>query len=100
MQLIKNIWKILKHVLFNKYIIVFGVFAVYVTFFDSHNLIDRWERNKKLNELQQEYKYYQNEIKDNNKKLNALKSNDEYLEKFAREKYLMKKANEDIFIIK
>jgi len=100
MQLIKNIWKILKHVLFNKYIIVFGVFAVYVTFFDSHNLIDRWDRNKKLNELQEEYKYYQNEIKDNNEKLNALKTNDEYLEKFAREKYLMKKANEDIFIIK
>ena len=56
--------------------------------------------DSKIIELENEYHYYENEIKDNKMKLKELQTNDIYLEKFAREKYLMKKDEEEIFIIK
>jgi len=56
--------------------------------------------DSKIIELNKEYQYYEDEIKDNKLKLDELQNSDEYLEKFAREKYLMKKADEEIFIIK
>lgn len=95
--------KILKYfrlIFLNKYVIVIVGFLVFVTFFDSHNLIQRWKMNKKLKDLQNEIEYYQQEIKTNKMTIEELQTNDEYLEKFAREKYLMKKENEDIFIIR
>lgn len=52
-----------------------------------------------IHNLENEKEYYQNKIEQDNKKLNELKTNDENLEKFAREQYLMKKSDEDIFII-
>ncbi len=52
-----------------------------------------------INSLEGEKEYYQNKIETDNKKLKELKTNDENLEKFAREQYLMKKSDEDIFII-
>jgi cell division protein FtsB len=95
-----NKGKLVKRILLNKYLIVFVVFAVFVTFFDNHNLIKRWKTAQKINQLEQELKYYQDEIKATKRKKNELQSSNENLEKFAREQYLMKKQNEDIFIIK
>jgi len=92
--------KKLKSILLNKYLIVFVVFAVFVTFFDEHNLINRWKTGQKIGQLEKELKFYQNEIKSTKQKKNELQSSKENLEKFAREQYLMKKENEDIFIIK
>jgi len=76
------------------------LFAVFVTFFDEHNLVDRWKSRQRINQYEEELKYYQNEINTIRQKKNELQSNKENLEKFAREQYLMKKENEDIFIIK
>ncbi len=87
-------------ILLNKYLIVFVTFAVFVTFFDNHSLIQRWKTDRKIKEMEKEIRFYQNEIKMNKEKENELKSNKENLEKFAREHYYMKKQNEDIFIIK
>ncbi len=56
--------------------------------------------DKKIKELEKEYNYYSDEIKVNKQIINDLQTNDAYLEKFAREKYLMKKDNEEIFIIR
>ena len=53
---------------------------------------------KKLNKLKKEKQYYLEEIEKAEKKMDDLKNNKESLEKFAREEYLMKKENEDIFI--
>ncbi len=89
-----------KSLLFNKYTIVFMVFAVFVTFFDEHNLIQRWKTNQKIYRMEKELKFYKEEIKSTKQKKNELESSDENLEKFAREHYLLKKENEDIFIIK
>ncbi len=84
----------------NKYLIVFLVFAVFVTFFDKHNLIQRWQSYRKINQLEEDLKFYQEEIKATKQKMIELQSSKENLEKFAREQYFMKKENEDIFIIK
>jgi len=90
----------IKRIFLNKYLIVLLVFVVFVTFFDNHNLISRWETHQKIKQMEKELKFYQDEIKTSKFKKNELQSNKENLEKFAREHYYMKKQNEDIFIIK
>lgn len=87
-------------VLLNKYLIVFVAYTVFVTFFDQHSLIHRWQTHQKISQLEKEYKFYQDEIKSNKQKKFELQSSNANLEKFAREHYYMKKENEDIFIIK
>lgn len=95
----KNITK-KKYILLNKYLIVFLLFAVEVTFFDQHSLIHRWESHRRITLMEEELKFYQEEIKATKEKKNELQSSNENLEKFAREKYNMKRKDEDIFIIK
>lgn len=53
-----------------------------------------------MNSLENEKTYYQEKIKEVEQDRNELFGDKESIEKFAREKYLMKKENEDIFIVK
>jgi len=92
--------KKLGKILLNKYLVVFLAYTVFITFFDEHSLVHRWKTYQKINELEKEYNYYQDEIKSNKLKKFQLESSNDNLEKFAREHYFMKKENEDIFIIK
>ena len=89
----------IKKIFLNKYLIVFVVFTVFVTFFDEHNLIHRWQSHQRIDQMEKEIKFYQDEIKATQQKKNELQSSKENLEKFAREHYYLKKENEDIFII-
>lgn len=100
MPFIKKVWKFVKPVVLNKYLITLIIFGVLITFFDNHNLINRWETQRKIRELQKEYNYYQTLIEHNKEQIYKLKNDKEYLEKFAREKYQMKRKDEDVFIIK
>lgn len=95
-----HLFGIVKKIFLNKYLIVLVSFGVYITFFDANNLINRWESSRKMKELEQEYNYYQEEIKKNKHQLHQLKTSDEYLEQFAREKYLMRNKGEEIYLIK
>ncbi|MDL2289887.1 septum formation initiator family protein [Paludibacteraceae bacterium OttesenSCG-928-F17] len=99
MSFFSTIWTKIKPVILNKYLLALIVFVVFVTFFDNHNLIKRWRTNASINQLEKEIKHYTNEIEQNRQKMEELRSSDENLEKFAREQYLMKKENEDIFLI-
>ncbi len=74
-------------------------FIVWLAFFDSNDLVSRFRMSRKLNQLASEKEYYQEKIKQVKKDRHELMTNQELLEKFAREKYLMKKETEDIFII-
>ena len=67
--------------------------------FDQNNLNERRKNNRDYNQLIRERDYFQNKIEENRKRILELKTNNDNLEKFAREQYLMKKDNEDIFII-
>jgi len=92
--------KKLRKIFINKYLFVFLVYAVFVTFFDTHSLVHRWQTHEKIVEMDKELKFYKEEINTNKQKKNDLQSSKENLEKFAREHYFMKKENEDIYIIK
>ncbi len=83
----------------NKYLIAFAIFLVFILFFDRNDFFVQLERKKELTELKQSKAYYEAEIEKNKKILMELETNAEALEKFAREKYFLKKENEDVFII-
>jgi len=74
-------------------------FIAWMLFFDSNDWISRYRMGAKLRELESEKEYYLEKIEEVKKDRNELMGNNESLEKFAREKYLMKKESEDIFII-
>ncbi len=99
MSCLSHIWKRAKHLVLNKYVLVLVGFGVFITFFDQHNLISRWRTGQHIKQLKQEISHYENEIENNKRKMQELQSSDENLEKFAREQYLMKKKDEDIFIM-
>ncbi len=83
-----------------RFLIVFVSFTVFVAFFDEHSLIHRWESHRRISRMEDELKFYQEEIKATKQKKIELQSSDQNLEKFAREHYYMKTKSEDIFIIK
>lgn len=83
----------------NKYFVSSVAFLVWLTFFDNNNLIRQVRMRSALNDLQKEKAFYLEEINNNNKAAEELMTNKETLEKFAREKYLMKRENEDIYLI-
>ena len=96
MEKVKNI---LLPVIKNKYILSLIIFILWIAFFDRNNLIDRYEDIKTLNQLEKDKLYYQERIDQDKKRIEELKTDNENLEKFAREQYLMKKKNEDVFYI-
>lgn len=83
----------------NKYFISFAVFAVVLLFLDKNDLFTQMDRNKELKELKQSKLYYSTQIATERKELEGLKNDPAVLEKYAREKYLMKRDNEEIFLI-
>jgi cell division protein DivIC len=74
-------------------------FLVWMVALDSNNLFTRYELGSKLNSLENERVYYEEKIQEVQKDHDELFGDRESLEKFAREKYLMKKESEDIFIV-
>ena len=84
----------------NKYTITLVIFAIIIIFFDSNSLIDRYKAYLEKRELQKEKAQYEENIKKDQQFLDAIQSNPEELEKFAREEYKMKGKNEDVYIIK
>lgn len=98
MKLINKIVKFIIRIIKNKYVLTLIIFTVWVLFLDNNNLIDRIDYVRKYNQLKKDQTYYQEKIKLDYKRLEELRTNKENLEKFAREQYLMKKQNEDIFI--
>ena len=86
-------------VVLNKYFISIVAIIVWVTFFDKDDLLSQYQLRQKLQQLRTERNYYKNEIKTSKNDMNELRTNPANLEKFAREKYQMKKDNEEIFVI-
>jgi hypothetical protein len=70
-----------------------------IIFFDENNLVERVSNLNQIHQLERDKLYYIYKIKQDSSKLNELRTDSRNLEKFAREQYLMKKKNEDIFII-
>ena len=86
-------------ILKNKYFIITAVFVAWILFFDKNNIISQSDLAKKLHKLKEDKSYYQKEIREDSVQLHELLTNPENLEKFARERYLMKRDSEEIFLI-
>lgn len=95
-KFINNIPKPLK----NKHIITLVLFSIWIIFIDDYNLIKQYQLKQDINKLEKKKEYYISEIEKDSIKLYHLRNTKEEQEKFAREKFLMKKENEDIFIIR
>jgi cell division protein FtsB len=87
-------------ILKNIYFIVFMAALAWVVFFDQNNLIQQYRLSKEIKKLEAEKEYYIEEIKRDSLQMEKFKNDPAELERYAREKYLMKKENEDIFIIR
>lgn len=83
----------------NKYFLSVAAFAVWMLFFDRNDMISQFEIRSAVSKLQEEKDFYEKEIAHVKKDLNELNTNLNTAEKFAREKYFMKKDNEDVFVI-
>jgi len=83
----------------NKYLITVIGLGVWVIFFDKNDLSTQLELREKVRQLEKERDYFANEIDVINTQIKELTTNSQALEKFAREQYLMKRDNEDIFVI-
>ena len=96
-------WKELKQkkwfkLMTNMYVLVLTLFVIWMAFFDTNSLLIHLELKKEINKLEQQKTFLETEIEKDKKVLKKL-SNEEELEKFAREQYYMKKDNEEIFLI-
>ncbi len=83
----------------NKYLLTIIIFIVWLLLFDSNNLISRYKEMKNLQKLKADREYYIKRIEDDKRKLHELKTDNQNLEKFAREQYRMKRPEEDLYII-
>jgi cell division protein FtsB len=83
----------------NKFFLATVAFVIWMIFFDKNDLFSQYEYHQQLSKLKQEQEFYKTQTAQVNKDLDELTSDKAKLEKFAREKYLMKKDNEDVFVI-
>lgn len=94
--------KLLNHIpawLKSKYLISFAAFCIVIFFLDKNDLFTQLDRRNELKRLQHGKQYYTSQITAERKELEALKTNPAAVEKLAREKYLMKRDNEELFLV-
>ncbi len=94
--------KFLNHIpdwLKSKYLITVAFFIIWMLFFDPKDIASDFIRRDKLNELQNSEEHLKQLITESHKELDLLKNDVQSIEKYAREKYMMKKDNEDLFIL-
>ena len=91
-------FKWLKYV-FNRYFIFGFSFVIWMIFFDQNSLFTHLELNKQIANLENDESYFRSNLEAENKKLKVLTENPAEIERIAREKFYLKKDNEDIFII-
>lgn len=97
--MLKQFWNNIPKWLKNRYSITLLLFIVWMTFFDRNDFISQVKLKNRYYKVLNEQQYYRDQIKETQADLDNLLNDDEKLERFARERYLMKKEDEDLFII-
>ncbi len=92
----ESIWRLFTQR--NVIITICAFFLVWILFIDRNSVLKRYSLNKEQQKLIETKNDYKKKIEDTKKELNAL-DEDEYIERIAREKHLMKKDNEDIYMV-
>ena len=83
----------------NKFLVTATAFAVWMLFFDKNDLFAQLERRNELRELNKSKDYFTEQIEQERRFSKELKDNPAAIEKFAREKYFMKRDGEDLFLV-
>ena len=83
----------------NKYVLTIVVFSIWMLFFDQNNAVDRLRMGSEIRQLEDDREYYLEQIQKDSARLSELTTNKENLEKYAREQFLMKKSDEDVFVV-
>ena len=95
MEKLLKVWKFIRR---NKYMITIGTFLLIIGILDENSLIQRVSHRAEIHQLKTEIERYSKQYEQDSKLLKEISSNPEALEKVAREKYFMKKENEDIYV--
>lgn len=85
--------------IFNRYTIISVCFIIWMIFFDQNSYFTHLELDKQINNLERDENYFKTRLEEEEKKLKVLTENPAEIERIAREKFYLKKDNEDIFII-
>lgn len=94
----RKIAKIWLHIRRHKYLVTLGVFLLVIGVIDDNSLIHRFQNRRQIHELNKEIERYRKQYEEDSRMLKEITSNPKELEKVAREKYLMKQENEDVYI--
>ena len=97
--MVKQYWDKVPEWLKNRYALTVISFVVWMLFFDSNDAFMLYKLRSELNQIKSEKEYFEQRITETRADLDNLLNDNTKLEKFAREKYLMKNANEDLFVI-
>jgi len=89
----------IKKLILNKYFYTGMAFLIWMSFFDQDNFVEQYRLSSQLSDLRMQKAWYLKEIDKNHENIKQLETDTTYLEKFAREKYFMKKDNEEIFVV-
>ncbi|MBL7773937.1 MAG: septum formation initiator family protein [Chitinophagaceae bacterium] len=82
----------------NKYLLVTALFIVWIFFFAQYDVVSQFNQRRELRDMQQKIDYLEKEVSRLQQEKQALQHNPEILEKYAREKYYMKRKNEDVYV--
>jgi len=94
-RIYRKYWQLFR----NKYFLAGFSLLIWLAFFDRNDFISQYQYHAKLRNLQKEQQYYLEEITRTRKDMEELLGNPKNLEKYAREQYRMKKADEDVYLI-
>ena len=93
-------WKsFIRKYIHNKYFYTGAAFIIWLAFFDQESLLEQYRLSATIHELRDQKSFFQEEIEYNETTLRELETDSAKLEQLAREKYFMKRDNEEIFVI-
>jgi cell division protein DivIC len=95
----KKLLRYVPHFLRNRYGAGVLVLLFWITFMHDYDLYTTFKLRRELHKMEDQHEWYAQEIQRSKEQLYELNSNTALLEKFAREKYLMKRDNEEIFVL-
>jgi cell division protein FtsB len=95
-----NLAQLIPPFLRNKYLVSLALFAIWMLFFDKNDFFTQLQRKKDLYEIEESKSYFAQKIDDSKKFSRDMQNNAAAIEKFAREKYHMKRENEDLFLVR
>ena len=82
----------------NKYIITLGIFALIVLFLDENSMLKRMQMNQEERELREEIEKYRDDFNESTRLLGEITADSVAIEQIARERYMMKLPEEDIYV--